>query len=138
MTWRTLCIVIDKYQKTSCVKQRLKRLLLTGFVLFSVYSIYWYCFVDFAQHDGSIKTLCDYLCLLLNNFQICVKLPPPNKDHPVNKGHTSVILSWLNNTIKPPNKDHMSIKTMCCLSLGLPLFTGFVCIRIKYLSMEDR
>ena len=54
--------------------------------------------------------------------------PPPNKEHPVNKGHTSVPLHWKNKGRNPPNKDHLSIKTMFCVSLGWPLFTGLTVV----------
>ena len=57
-----------------------------------------------------------------------------NKNHPVNKGHASVILFWLNKTLKPKNKDHLSIKTMCCLnSLGWPFIHRFDYICVSWI-----
>ena len=48
-------------------------------------------------------------------------MPPPNKENPVNKDHT-----WL---IKQYN---LKIKTIFCLSFGLPLFTGLTVWRNSF------
>ena len=57
--------------------------------------------------------------------------PPPNEDYPVYKGHISVTLAWLNKTILPPNKGHLSIKTGCGLLPWVVFIHRFDCICMR-------
>ena len=71
--------------------------------------------------------------------QTCVNIHLPIKTILYIKA-TLITLHWLNKTKKPPNKDHLFIKTKICLSFGWPLFTGltvYTIIMLREMLQEN-
>ena len=95
------------------------------------------------QYECKIHTCyCEQTDLLIfNTVKPLHERPPLIKDHPVNfRPHFKKPFLDELKTKKHLNKDHLSIKTMFCHSLGWPLFTGltvlpFLCILFSYIVL---